>query len=53
MKIALSLSGYFDSGKDKSSKGIDGFQYIFNELLNKFQENAAHLRNQGLRQSVT
>lgn len=36
MKIALSLSGYFDSGKDESSKGIDGFQYIFKELLNKF-----------------
>ena len=28
MKIALCLSGYFDSFKDGSSTGQDGYEYI-------------------------
>ncbi len=32
-KIALCLSGYFDSFTDKTSKGIDGFKYIHKKIL--------------------
>lgn len=33
MKIALCLSGYFNSSKDKSSLGKDGFKYIKKNIL--------------------
>lgn len=33
MKIALALSGYFNSKKDSSSMGIDGFKHIKNKIL--------------------
>ena len=33
MKIALSLSGYLNSTRDKSSHGIDGFDHIKNKIL--------------------
>lgn len=34
-KIALCLSGYFDSPTDKTSKGMDGFDYINKKILSK------------------
>jgi hypothetical protein len=34
MKIALCLSGYFNSSKDKNSLGVDGFKYIKKNILN-------------------
>mgnify|MGYP001812543692 CR=1 FL=1 len=33
MKIALALSGYFDSKRDSSSLGLDGFNHIKNRIL--------------------
>ena len=35
MKIALSLHGLFDSVQDLNSKGIDGYNHIKNNILNK------------------
>lgn len=35
MKIALCLHGLFDSTMDKNSKGIDGYNYIKNNILSK------------------
>ena len=35
MKVALCLSGYFSSQKDKSSLGKDGFEYIKKHILTK------------------
>jgi len=35
MKIALCLSGYFDSLTDVSSKGIDGYDHLKRHVLNK------------------
>lgn len=35
MKVALLLHGYFDSLTDSSSKGIDGFDHIQRNILNK------------------
>jgi hypothetical protein len=32
-KIALCLSGYYDSRKDNNTKGDDGFNYIFRKIL--------------------
>jgi hypothetical protein len=34
MKIALCLSGYFDSFKDGSSKGQDGYEYMQRQIFN-------------------
>lgn len=34
MKIALCISGYFNSSRDKSSLGIDGFEHIKKHILN-------------------
>ena len=33
MRIALCISGYFNSTKDKSSRGLDGFNHIKNHIL--------------------
>jgi len=38
MKIALCLSGYFDSLKDSSSRGMDGFEYIKKHILSHGSE---------------
>jgi len=35
MKVALCLSGYFSSKKDKSSNGFDGFDHIKKNILDK------------------
>lgn len=35
MKVALCLSGYFSSKKDKSSNGFDGFKHIKRHILDK------------------
>ncbi|OUU26653.1 MAG: hypothetical protein CBB97_07505 [Candidatus Endolissoclinum sp. TMED37] len=35
MKVALCLSGYFSSQKDKSSHGKDGFEHIKKNILSK------------------
>jgi len=35
-KIALCLSGYFDSLNDNTSKGLDGFNYLQKHILNKY-----------------
>ena len=35
MKVALCLSGYFSSQKDKSSHGKDGFEHIKANILSK------------------
>ena len=35
MKVALCLSGYFSSKKDKSSNGFDGFKHIKKQILDK------------------
>ena len=35
MKIALCLSGYFDSLTDLSSKGIDGFDHLKRHVFSK------------------
>lgn len=35
MKIAICLSGYFDSLKDKSSKGLDGYNHLKKRILSK------------------
>ena len=37
-KIALCLSGYFDSFTDKTSKGIDGYKYIQKKILSLSNE---------------
>jgi len=37
MKAALVLGGYFDSTKDSSSKGFDGFQHIKKNILEKIE----------------
>lgn len=34
-KVALCLHGYFDSKMDSTSKGIDGYEYIKREILDK------------------
>lgn len=36
MKIALCLSGYFNSKKNPNSFGLDRFKYIKKEILNKY-----------------
>ena len=33
MKVALCLHGYFNSSKDTTSKGCDGFKHIYNKIL--------------------
>ena len=33
MKIALCLSGYFNSSRDKNSLGIDGYEHIKKHIL--------------------
>ena len=38
MKIALCLSGYFNSLKDGTSSGIDGYNYIKKHILSKREE---------------
>ena len=38
MRIALCLSGYFDSLKDLDSKGDDGFQHIKKHILSKREQ---------------
>lgn len=35
MKIAICISGYFNSSRDKSSKGKDGFKHLKKHVLNK------------------
>ena len=35
MKIALCISGYFNSLTDSSSKGIDGFDHLKRHVFNK------------------
>lgn len=35
MKIALCLSGYFNSLTDQTSKGVDGFKYMRKHILSK------------------
>ena len=37
MKAALVLGGYFDSTKDSSSKGFDGFQHIKKNIIEKIE----------------
>ena len=33
MKTALFLHGYFDSCRDSTSKGSDGFSHVYNRIL--------------------
>lgn len=35
MKVAICLSGYFDSKSDTSSKGVDGFTHLLKHVISK------------------
>jgi glycerophosphoryl diester phosphodiesterase len=35
MKVAICISGYFNSSRDKTSKGKDGFKHLKKHVLNK------------------
>lgn len=43
MKIAICLSGYFNSLKDSSSKGIDGYEHLKQRIFSKYDDVSVYI----------